>query len=228
MNPGQWLEHAQHASENRFDGFSGTDECNGKFRAARGSRLPPGTKESKSVFSERNGAVSIEAENFQKRVPAGGFGWRVIKGLGKTGDAVTVSPSKARTFTDLKATQPALEYQVDIEKSGDFSANFYLIPTQPLVPGHGLRIAFSIDAGERKIVVVDKGNRKFHRGKWARNILDQTTVGGPRSTSRRVATRCGSSPPITGVVLVKIVIASGRSAAKLFWTGRNALRTDQR
>ena len=159
-----------------------------------------------SVFSEVQGVISIEAENFLSSTTVARSSWRVIKGLGKTGDSVSILPARARSFAPTAS--PSLEYQIDVEKTGDFDASFYLIPTQPLVTGRGLRIAFSIDGGEPQMVVVDNETEVSSR-KWAQNILDETTIGSAKVnlTSGRHTLRIIAVD--TGVVLDKIVLASG-------------------
>ena len=162
-------------------------------------------RESNTLFSESSGVVSIEAEHFLRSTAAEGFSWRVIEGLGKTEDSVSVFPARARSF-DPK-TAPYIEFEIDIEEAAEFDAQFYLIPTQPLVPGNGLRIAFSIDGGEQQIVVVDNDTEVSSR-KWAQNILDETTIGSAKTklTSGRHKLRVIAID--TGIVLDKIVLAS--------------------
>ena len=131
----------------------------------------------------------------------------VIHGLGKTGDSVSVFPNMARSFTNLAATSPSLDYQINVKNTADLTANFYLVPTQPLVPGNGLRIAFSIDGGQPQIVTVDMGT-EVSSAKWAQNILNETTVG----TGSVYLTAGKHTLHIfavdTGVVLDKIVLHS--------------------
>lgn len=172
----------------------------------------PTGKESRTFFTEWDGVVSIEAENFTRSTPADGFSWQVIKGLGKTGDSVSVLPSKAHTFASVS---PTLEYQIDVETDGESTVYFYIVPTQPLVPGDGLRLAFSIDDGAPQGVVADKTTDVSSR-KWAENILNQTTV-----TSAKISLSKGRHTLIihgvdTGVVLDKIVIAFGELPISYF------------
>ena len=115
--------------------------------------------------------VTIEAENFSAKKDAGNFGWRIVKGLGKSGDSVTIFPNTAATFF---ADSPSLEYSFSVKTSREFEVTFYLIPTQPLVPNNGLRVAFSLDDQSPQIVAVDKDTEVSSR-KWAENILTQQT-----------------------------------------------------
>ncbi|HKP68533.1 MAG TPA: glycosyl hydrolase 115 family protein, partial [Pyrinomonadaceae bacterium] len=174
------------------------------------SYLPPAhhparpSHQSASLFRDISGVVSIEAESFISAVPTDGFSWRVIKGLGKTGDSVSVFPASARTF---KNKAPTIEYQIDIETTAEFTAHFHLIPTQSLVPGKGLRVAFTIDGGLPVTVVVDKDTEVSSR-KWAQNILGETTIGAAQVKLTKGQHTLRVFAVDTGVVLDKIVLAS--------------------
>jgi hypothetical protein len=163
------------------------------------------TRESIASFSDWDGAASIEAEHFSGSTASAGFSWRIIEGLGKTGDSVSVFPARATSF-DPK-TAPSLEYEIDIAKGGDFDAQFYLIPTQPLVPGHGLRIAFSIDNGVPQTVAADSDTEVSSR-RWAQNILDETTIGSAKIKLTTGRHKLRIFAVDTGAVLDKIVLAS--------------------
>ena len=162
-------------------------------------------KESSSLFSEANGVVSIEAEHFFKATPADGFSWRVITGLGKTGDSVAIFPAKAHSFDTGSA--PAIEFLIEVEKAANFQAYFYLIPTQPLTPRNGLRFAFSVDSGVTHVITVDRETEVSSR-KWSQNVLDQTTVGAAQMQLSRGRHTLRIHAVDTGVVLDKIVLAS--------------------
>ncbi len=174
--------------------------------------LPPNTVDdlqnnlpaSASMFRETGDVISIEAENFQTKTERNGFGWSIIDGLGKTGDSISVFPSMAKTFYDLKQGSPALEYEISAD-GGEYTIEFYLLPTQPLATGKGLRLAFAIDDAEPQIVIADADTEVSSR-KWAANILDQTT----RAIAKRAIPggrhRLRVFAVDTGVVLDKIVL----------------------
>jgi hypothetical protein len=200
MNPGQWP--SMRSTPPKID--LGKIITGGDI-----SYLPPAYHpeiKGGSVFREIQGVISIEAENFLGSTTVAHSWWRVIKGLGKTGDSVSVFPARARSFAP-KIAAPTLEYQIDVGKDGEFEARFYLIPTRSLVPGGALRIAFSIDNGHPQTLVVDKETEVSSR-KWAQNILDETTIGTAKIklTSGRHTLRIIAVD--TGVVLDKIVLAS--------------------
>lgn len=120
-----------------------------------------------------NNVITIEAENFTKKNAFENFEWQTIVGLGKTGDSVAVFPQKAQTFS---SNAPSLEYKFSVGNSAEFEANFYLIPTQPLVPNNELRFAFAIDDAKPQIIEVDK-DTDVSSVKWSYNVLNQETIG---------------------------------------------------
>jgi hypothetical protein len=159
-------------------------------------------------FVESGGAVSMEAENFTRRRDKNGFAWRIIQGLGKTGDSISVFPQTAKTFADFSKSAPSLEYQFYISNAGEFEADFFLIPTQPLVAGNGLRIAVSVDGETPQIVTVDK-DTEVSSAAWSQNILNQTTVGKSKFSLIKGAHVLRIFAVETGVVLDKLVLSSG-------------------
>ena len=168
------------------------------------------SKTPKSIkgFAESNGVISLEAENFTRQFARNGFAWQTIEGLGKTGDSVSVFPQKAQTFTDFTQNSPRLEYQFYVSGAGEFEAAFYLIPTQPLVPGNGLRFAVSIDDETPQIVTVDK-DTEVSSPVWAQRVLNQTTIGKTKFNLNKGAHVLKIFAVETGVVLDKIVLSSG-------------------
>ncbi|MFT3746556.1 MAG: glycosyl hydrolase 115 family protein [Pyrinomonadaceae bacterium] len=176
--------------------------------------MPSNFPNSSSFFGEFLGSASIEAENFQVKADRSGFGWRIIQDLGKTGDSVSVFPNTARTFTDIRRDSPSLEYDIALG-GGDYSIDFYMLPTQPLVPSNGLRIAFAIDGGEPQIAVVDKEIEVSSR-KWAQNILDECTIGRVKISISEGEHKLRVFAVDTGVVLDKIVLSSGKLPESYF------------
>ncbi len=157
-----------------------------------------------SFFGEFRDSVAIEAENFRTQTDISGFGWRTIRGLGKTGDSVSVFPNVAKSFT---ARAPSIEYGIDVD-GGVYTVEFYLLPTQPLVTGKGLRLAFAIDDEEPQIVIADAETEVSSR-KWAANVLDQNTRAIAKRAMSRGKHRLRVFAVDTGVVLDKIVLYQG-------------------
>jgi len=159
-------------------------------------------------FAELNGVISIEAEHFTRKKDVDGFSWRVINGLGKTGDSVSVFPNAAKTFTELTAASPYLEYQINVARAGDFNLGVYLIPTHPLIAGTGLRLAYSVDDRSPQIVTVDE-NVQVSSAKWSTNVLSETTVGTSKIRLEKGSHTLRVFAVDTGVILDKIVLNDG-------------------
>ncbi|HLM55213.1 MAG TPA: hypothetical protein VK422_03740 [Pyrinomonadaceae bacterium] len=165
-----------------------------------------------SGFVESNGVVSVEAEHFTRSVERAGAAWRVVPGLGRTGDSVTVFPTDARGFEPERAAAeaPALEYEFHLFTPGELKLTCYLVPTHPLRGGRGgLRFAVAVDGGEPQALAASAGVEVTSRG-WAENVLNATTLAA--STLRveragRHVLRVYMLDP--GVVLDKIVLDAG-------------------
>ncbi|HRH42009.1 MAG TPA: glycosyl hydrolase 115 family protein [Pyrinomonadaceae bacterium] len=174
---------------------------------------PNFTKAPKTIIkAENKGIISIEAEHFTKQNAAKGFSWQIIQGLGKTGDSVTVIPQKAKTFSN---DAPSLEYKIYVFESAEFETNFYLIPTQSLVPGNGLRFAVSMDNEPPQIITVDK-DTDVSSPKWSLNILNQTTMGKTKFNLTKGTHSLKIFAVDTGIILDKIVLHSGELPVSYF------------
>jgi hypothetical protein len=100
-----------------------------------------------------------------------------------------------------------LEYSFYVSNSGEFTGHFYLVPTQPLFAGAGLRLAVAIDDEEPRIVTVGK-NVEVSSPEWAKNILDQTTIAQTNFNLKKGRHILRLFAVDTGVVLDKIVLSS--------------------
>jgi hypothetical protein len=162
-------------------------------------------------FVEDNGVVPIEAEHFTRRVDRRGAGWRVIPGLGRTGDSVAVFPTTGQSVEPSRVARdaPVLEYGFYLFKPGRLSVNCYLVPTQPLQVGRGLRYAVGVDDEPPQAVTTGAGVEVSSR-QWSFSVLNETITG---STTHEVG---NAGPHVlkiymvdAGVVLDKIVLDAG-------------------
>jgi hypothetical protein len=103
-------------------------------------------------FIEANGVVSIEAEHFTRKIDRPGSSWQTISGLGRTGDSIASFPTTAPALDPTSA--PVVEYEFYLFTPGTMKALAYLVPTQPIVSGRGLRYAIGIDGQPPQMVVV--------------------------------------------------------------------------
>jgi len=106
-------------------------------------------------FVESHGHVSMEAEHFTRKKSRNGASWEIIKGLGRSGDTVAVFPPTVASITEVSAipsSSPSLEYEFYVFRSGDVRLDLDCLPTKPVAPERGVRLAISIDGQEPQIV----------------------------------------------------------------------------
>ena len=126
------------------------------------------TAHDRRVFEEQDGYVSIEAEHFTRKTDARAAGWQVIAGLGRTGDAVAVFPTRMPSVVQdrLATDAPCLEYTVHFKTAGEATLLAQLLPTHPLVGGQPLRLAVSLGDDPVRLLelAVDDGGDAWRQG----------------------------------------------------------------
>jgi hypothetical protein len=161
-------------------------------------------------FVESGGVVSFEAEHFASKTDRAGAAWRVIPGLGRTGDCVAVFPEDAPSVGLARAAReaPSLAYPVYLFHAGEFGLTFHLLPTHPVRGAGGLRFAYSLDGAAPRELAAGAGVGVTSK-EWSQNVQDATTKVG-------VPVRLGAGAHVLrvymldpGVVLDKIVLNAG-------------------
>jgi hypothetical protein len=134
------------------------------------------TRETVSGFVESNGYISMEAEHFTGRTDRQSAGWRVVGGLGRTGDAIMVLPTtldSITTTTAIQNTSPLAEYAFYNFTTGTATATVYCIPSHRVGRSTGadslMRYAIAVDNGTPLITKVNAA--------WDTNVVRAATVG---------------------------------------------------
>lgn len=122
-------------------------------------------------FFESEGVVSINAGHFTDREDSGKGGWRSVEGLGRTGSAVTVLPSTLDIDPDAA---PQLSYRFHVTSGGKARVHVRLLPTHPIAPGNGSRLALAVDDGKPLPVTVTKGFDTYS-DEWKERVLSNAT-----------------------------------------------------
>ncbi|MDO3386677.1 glycosyl hydrolase 115 family protein [Gilvimarinus sp. SDUM040013] len=122
-------------------------------------------------FFESEGVVSINAGHFTDREDSGKGGWRSVEGLGRTGSAVTILPS---TLKFDAGDAPRLSYRFYVASGGQAHVHVRLLPTHPIVPGNGLRLALALDDGKPQPVTVTEGFDTYS-SEWKERVLANAT-----------------------------------------------------
>jgi glycosyl hydrolase family 115 (putative glucuronidase)/glycosyl hydrolase family 115 len=194
--------------------FSGTIEVSGASvrRVISVTVFNPKVNVASKSFVETNGVVSIEAEHYSQIVIRGGpaIMWAEIPGLGRTGDAMTLSPTTAFSIKSEDVDiAPSMNYSVWLFNAGKLNVTCYLLPTFPITTGQGLRYAIGFDNYPPQIVTVGADLQTPSR-QWSLNVLNASTTG---VSSHEITTPGPHTLKIymvdAGVVLDKIVIDTG-------------------
>jgi len=165
-------------------------------------------------FVESGGVVSILAGHFSRKTDRPGAAWRIVPGLGRTGNAVTVFPTTAPSVDPALAAidAPELQYDIYLFHAGEARIRYNLIPTQPLKFGTGLRFAAAVDDEPPHLVSVAAGTgaEVGSSHAWQENVLDNTTT----ATNRQAFLAAGAHTlkiymVDPGVALEKIVVDTG-------------------
>jgi hypothetical protein len=173
---------------------------------------PP--KNGRGRFVESGGFVSILAGDYTTKTDKASAAWRVIPGLGRTGDAVAVFPTTAASveLARTAADAPVLQYDFNLRRAGVASVRYNLIPTQPLAYGTGLRFAMAVDAEPPRLVTITTGvgDEVGSSRAWQENVLDNTTTATVQQTFATPGPHTLKIYMVDpGVVLEKIVIDLG-------------------
>lgn len=126
------------------------------------------TRASVDGYIEANGYVSIEAEHYYSKVDRGGSTWKVVKGLGRSGDSVKVFPNLSDSITaNINTTSPELQYKIYFFSTGTFPVTVYRIPTLNTIGA----VRYAIGFDNNTPVVVSGANSTSSSG-WSTNVLE--------------------------------------------------------
>ncbi|WP_281310342.1 glycosyl hydrolase 115 family protein [Flavobacterium flavigenum] len=157
----------------------------------------------KPVFQEKNGYVSIEAENYSVLNNSKNIHWEVIPDFGKTKSGITTFPQNAYPKKDENIF---LEYEINFESKGEMSVQLWLAPTLNFNSNKGLKYEISFDSNEPQIVNFN-GHYKGELGKWqAEHIIKSVTKHSILKSGKHTLRIRVLDP---GIVLQKILIDCG-------------------
>lgn len=155
------------------------------------------------VFQEKNGYVSIEAENFARMNNSDRIYWEVIPDFGKTKSGVTTFPQNAYPKTDENVY---LEYDINFESKGEFDVQLLLAPTLNYNHNKGLRYQISFD-GQTPQIINFNGHYKGELGRWQSEHIIKSMTKHQISQPGKHTLRFRVLEP--GIVLQKILINTG-------------------
>jgi hypothetical protein len=146
---------------------------------------------------------TIGAEQFQASVGTGAARWEQIPGLGA---ALFPTTAAAPDETRLATEAPRLGCAQEFPAAGDFECTIYLLPTHPLVPARGLRLALGLDEAAPQPVtcLVKDGSPE-----WGQGVLNNyVTVTARLSVPKAGKHELRIYGVDAGVVLIKVGLAA--------------------
>jgi len=124
-------------------------------------------------FMEDNRRVIIEAEHASEFVPGADAQWKILRGLGYNGEAVSIFPATApvrATPERILAGSPCLKYRVWLRHAGDWQVTLRTLPTFSVETGQPQRYAIAFDDAPPQIISLpaslDEKNRQ-----WQENVM---------------------------------------------------------
>lgn len=155
-------------------------------------------KSSVGWFGIPDGSVSIEAEHPTRQIAQEGTAWKVIPGLGLSGDSIALLPTGGAVNGASR-----LEYDFSTETAGTANIAVYCLPTHALRPGLQVRYSVSIDGGPASSV--DLETKEFS-SEWSENVLHGTAIGRTQHQLTPGKHTLKLTPLDPGMVFDKIVI----------------------
>lgn len=121
---------------------------------------------------EKNGYISIFAQNFSRKQDHQGERWQLMRNMGHTGDALIAEKSGVDTaFIREHAAWVAYDFHTFTDTIPEIS--IITLPTHPLNDSTGMRYAVSVD--DKALKIVDF--RTFGRSaEWKQNVLSNTAI----------------------------------------------------
>ncbi|MCL2441538.1 MAG: glycosyl hydrolase 115 family protein [Treponema sp.] len=167
-----------------------------KAKASKIDNLPPMT------FLENMGIIAMEANHYheKKDVPCGSF--TELKNYGRSGQGMKVYP----TVSSFENTteRPILTYRFFIENPGDYTAEVWMTPSNPVKNKQPLRFMF----GERMIDAVpadfQAGNAWDRR--WCNGVLDNIRISKVQVSLEQGIQEISIGAVDAGLVLERILI----------------------
>ncbi len=127
----------------------------------------------KPAFMPVRQVVAIDAHHFCEKHDAQGAAFRVLAGLGRSGNAVKVHPATAAFQPGEDA--PALTYRFFAQEAGDYTCELWLTPTSPVRPGVPMRCSLTGPTGESQVVTcvpADYRPGENSDPRWCRAMMD--------------------------------------------------------
>ena len=129
------------------------------------------------------------------------------------------------SYADAENGAPYIEYSIVTKQAGDYEAEFYMQPSNPVTTENRLQYAVSVNGVPMQILdaVTDDFKIGDHQPVWARGVLDQIRRRSVPVQLEQGINTIRVTPVTPGFVLEKIVIYphGNKTGRSLSWTDRN-------
>jgi hypothetical protein len=120
------------------------------------------TREEIKGFVESHGYICMEAEHYNRQTDRDGCKWKIIYGLGRSGNSIAIYPptaSSRKDIGDIMQNSPVLEYDIHIFNPENVLMTAFCIPAFRINADHAIRFAVSVDDKNPQIVTFDNKSR---------------------------------------------------------------------
>jgi hypothetical protein len=179
---------------------------NTNTKATTSPDLPPMT------FLQNNGVIVMEANHFCSRKDTAAGSFVELENYGRSGAGMKVYPTTAN-FSE-RDEKPSLSYRFFIEKSGSYTAEIWLTPTNSVQNKRPLRFALESQSGQQIITAVpaDFNAGSPSDGRWCVGVLDQIRVCKAPLTFEKGVREISIGALEAGLVLERVLIyADGKA-----------------
>ena len=154
-------------------------------------------------FIEKDGCISIEANNFTRSKGTNAIRWEIISDLGRTGSSITTFPQNVYPKDNDNIY---LEYDLQTVSSGEVEITVFLSPTLNFNANKGLRYALSFDGGKEEIINFN-GHYDGSLGRWqGERIIKSATKMSITGAGNRTLRIRALEP---GIIFQKIILDFG-------------------
>ena len=153
------------------------------------------------------GVIVIPAANYASAADSEEGSFILVKGLGRTGNAVKAAPFD-KYFREVE-DKPYLEYLFETNGPGEYRIDFYTLGRNPVVMGEAMRFDISVDDMDPVTITTCDTDYKTHftNALWSSNVMTGINVA---STTAHLMSGLGSLKVYAGdpnVAIEKIVIS---------------------
>ncbi|MGZ3853278.1 MAG: glycosyl hydrolase 115 family protein [Flavisolibacter sp.] len=161
---------------------------------------------SSKIFFEKNGYVSITANDYTKAINGSSIRWKTIPGIGKTGPGITSFP--VTISSPISSSSPRLEYDFNCNDKDSVKLLTYFSPTLNFQNSpNGLQFGVSIDNETPQVISLNKEDNTGVWNSWVANNIIIKTSGHFISQPGKHTIKYWMMDP--GVILQKLVVDFG-------------------